>query len=175
MATPNKVMPYIRPLANGVLNPSGRLPNIGEMIFVKVPYKFTEDDALVTNLSKDDRQLYPLIITETNADMSGNKMTWKVKGLPCRSFRTLGSNQAAIEHVQNLHPELRRMLLPLPSVDKAPTPPEFGSPLEISDYINQKPRWVLAYEIPVDLGESGKVSPTSPSSSILNTDSFGLV
>ena len=46
------------------------------------------------------------------------------------------------------HPASKKFL-PLPSPQHVPTPPEFGEPIRVGDYVNDRPCWVNLRELTV--------------------------
>lgn len=61
--------------------------------------------------------------------------------------REFSHNSNPIEWIAGKYKEEKEVLLPMPSINPAATPIDFGKLIEIPSYIGPKTQWLLAYEI----------------------------
>jgi hypothetical protein len=145
---------------DGSVRTSSQLPQLGDIVQLKI-----RDTNLVlgppsvttwTSARGTRRSLHVIVITGANEDVLHNK--WSVTGfLGCRFSRaTVPEN-----HVANMDPNVRRLLLPLPSVlaPCPPTPAEFGAPLLPHNFAAPRHTWLWTVKMWFEMDRQPVYSP----------------
>jgi hypothetical protein len=149
MSASRPLPPPLRPYSNGMPVANVRLPHIGELIMIRLPFDMRGPPSSLPHsaLSGATRRNYhPCVVLSTLQTLD----SWHVIVYVCRSY-VYDPNPASF--VLSLPPNEFDYLLPVPSNPRPATPAAFGAPLSFdSTYLSWKPGWLIAKEVIIDMG-----------------------
>jgi hypothetical protein len=148
MSAPRPLPPPLRPYSNRVRDENVRLPAIGELIMLRLPFDMRGPPSTLphTALSGATRQNYhACVVRSVLRSWEG----WQVTVYVCRSFV---HEPDPVSFVLSLPPNEFDYCLPVPSNPRPATPAAFGAPLSFdSNYFSPKAGWLIAKPITVEM------------------------
>jgi hypothetical protein len=144
MSLSRTLHPPLRPYSNGKPAANVRVPHIGELIMIRLPFDMRGPPSTLpdTALSGATRENYhPCVVRCTLQTLD----SWHVIVYVCRSYV---HDPDPVSFVQSLLPNEFNYLLPIPSNPRPATPAAFGAPLSFdSTYFARKAGWLIAKPI----------------------------
>ena len=151
--------PYQKPLSGSIepnipqkpipmLGPGGRLPYIGELVLIRMPYEDVigrlsvtlESGTISTGKQSKQPKFHPVIISNYGKGSSGVE----IQGFLVRSFT---DQIDPVQHIDGKPESEKDLLLPMPSKTPAATPPAFGAPITMTAYMGLKTQRLCAHEL----------------------------
>lgn len=182
----NVVSDRLRPYKQGTRDPSVPLPEVGQLILIRVDVKSVMSSIPSATLAstglnistsagswkeegENHRNSYHIfLLMGFSRNDSNNK--WFLKGCVVRSYTKNGLSEPSLQLLPNRH-----IPLPLGSNNTPATPQAFGQPLFIANYEVKKPCWLIATIHQVCMGTNGSVRVTFNPSIVNNQFCFSCL